>query len=70
MQMNKKTEKDQGSKNEKIQHEITLIEENKRGLEIQREQKKVDKERAKKHWEEELGRVRGLKKVEGVPTFD
>jgi hypothetical protein len=37
MQMNKKTEKDQGSKNEKIQHEITLIEENKRGLEIQRE---------------------------------
>ena len=37
MQMNKKTEKEAGSKQEKINHEISLIEENKRGLEIQRE---------------------------------
>lgn len=48
MQMNKKNEKDKGEKNDKIQHELTQAEDNKRGLEIQREKKKADKERAKK----------------------
>lgn len=46
MQMNKKNEKDKGEKYDKIQHEIQLIEDNKRGLEIQREKKKAQKERA------------------------
>jgi len=46
MQMNKKNEKDKGEKYDKVQYEIGLIEDNKRGLEIQREKKKAQKERA------------------------
>jgi hypothetical protein len=46
MQMNKKNEKDKGDKYDKIKHEIQLIEDNKRGLEIQREKKAAQKERA------------------------
>lgn len=54
MQMNKKNEKDKGDKNDKVTYEIKQIEDNKRGLEIQREKKKADKERAKDHWTGEL----------------
>ena len=48
MQMNRKNENEKKDRNDKVQHEIQLIEDNKKDLEIQREKKRADKERAKK----------------------
>ena len=55
-QMTKKQELEQNAKKQKHEFENHLIEENQKTMEMLKEIKKEHKQKAKKHWEDELNR--------------